>query len=152
MNSEMLRSEIKNLLEGQSFAVLSTRSDQEAPHSTIVCFVSADELETLVFATPRTTRKFANLVARPETTLFIDDRTQFLGNLKDIWAIEARGLFREASADESSAYRALFLNKYPDLKDFVDAASSALCLLDVRSYDVVHQFQDVMRYLPGALK
>ena len=121
MNREMLGAEIKKHLESQSFAVLSTRSENEAPHSTIVCFVSADDLETLVFVTPRTTRKFANLIVRPEATLFIDDRSSFMGNLKDIWAIEARGIFREASVDESKAYGRLFLNKYPDLADFAAA-------------------------------
>ncbi len=152
MNSETLRSAIINRLESQSFAILSTRGNQDAPHSTIVCFASADELETLIFFTPRASRKFANLIDRPETTLFIDDRSLFMGNLKDIWGIEARGRFREATAEESPAYRGLFLNKYPDLIDFVDAKSAALCLLDVQSYDAVHHFQDVMRYFPGAKK
>jgi len=146
MNDDILGG-VRLRLATQSFAVLSTRGSDGAPHSTIVCFASADEGRTLLFVTPRSTRKFANILASPEVTLMVDDRTLFLGDLKDIWGIEARGPV-EVVDDESSAYRQVFLAKFPDMADFVMASSSALCRLRVRSYDVVHRFQEVMRVSP----
>ena len=145
-----LRLALKIRLEEQPFAVLSTHGHAGTPHATIVCFVTADDLHSLVFVTPRSTRKFALLRERPEAALFVDDRTLDVSDLKDIYGIEARGPVRELAPDEIPAYRELFLRKYPDLTDFADATGSAWCLLEVDSYDVVHRFQEVLRYSPGS--
>jgi hypothetical protein len=81
--------------------------------------------------------------------MFIDDRTLYLGDLTDIWGIEARGRFHEASPPEIDGYRNIFMKKYPALGEFSTASSSAWCVLEVQSYDVVHRFQEVERFYPG---
>jgi uncharacterized protein YhbP (UPF0306 family) len=150
MTEEELKQGIRLRLDSQSFAILSTNSDNNPPHSTIVCFVHADNLSTLVFVTPDTTRKYENMISNPKITLFVDDRSLFLGDLRDIWGIEARGCFRLPEESEKDGYRNLFLRKYPDLTEFADAGSSAWCLLEVESYDVVRKFQNVFKFTPGA--
>lgn len=150
MTEEELKRGIRQRLQSQSFAILSTMNENNPPHSTIVCFVHADDLSTLIFVTPSSTRKFANLIRNPQATLFIDDRTPYLSDLKDIWAIEAGGRVKIPEDRERQSYLDLFLRKYPDLSDFADSGSSALCLIEVESYDVVRRFQDVFRFVPGA--
>jgi uncharacterized protein YhbP (UPF0306 family) len=137
-------------LDEQSFAVLSTLDAVGLPHSTIVCFCAADHLATLAFVTPRTTRKFENLRLHPDAALFIDDRSNSMADIKNIWGIEARGRVRVASDLETPAYRDLFLTKYPTMEDFILADSSAICLLEVEKYDIVNRFQDVTHYVPDS--
>jgi uncharacterized protein YhbP (UPF0306 family) len=149
LNRSELRSGIKFRLENQNFAILSSVTSVGTIHSTIVCFVAADDLSTLVFVTPRASRKFTNLQNNPEAALFIDDRSLYLGELRDVWGVEARGRVRVAGKNEAGLYQEIYLAKYPDLADFAGAESSAWCLMDVDIYDVVHRFQDVMRYVPG---
>lgn len=139
---------MKIRLDRQTFAVLSTLDAAGLPHSTIVCFCTADHLATLAFVTPRTTRKFENLLLRPDATLFIDDRSNSMADIKSIWGIEATGRVREASDLERPAYRDLFMAKYPTMEEFIQADSSAICLLEVGKYDIVHRFQDVTQFVP----
>lgn len=150
MTEEELKRGIRQRLDSQSFAILSTRNENNPPHSAIVCFVHADDLSTLIFVTPRSSRKFANLISHPQVTLFIDDRTPFLSDLNDIWGIEAKGHFKIPEDREKPGYMDQFLRKYPDLSNFADSSSSAWCLIEVESYDVVRSFQDVFRFVPGA--
>lgn len=149
MTEENIRAELKAALSGQLFAVLSTHGSSGPPHSTIVCFTAADELASILFVTPRASRKYNLLTQRPEATLFIDDRRDDLKELDKIRGIEARGRVSELAPDDLELYRQLFLRKFPNLAGFVDAPSSAWFLLAVESYDVVWRFQQVLQYRPG---
>ena len=139
---------LKRLLGGQLFAVLATAGER-APHLNIVSFVSADELETIVFATPRQTHKFANLQARPQATLFVDNRSNRLRDLEEVFGVEISGTAGEAAGAAAEQYRELYLAKYPQLEGFVGSPGTALMAVKVRRYDVVHRFQDVVFWEVG---
>lgn len=153
VDEPQLRVTLKRLLAGQLFAVLATHGDR-APHLNIVSFAPADELATVLFATPRQTRKFANLLARSEVSLFVDNRSNRARDLEEVFGIEISGVAREVSREEPSAaagaaaaarhYREIYLARFPELEDFVDSPGTALVAVSVRRYDVVHRFQDVV--------
>ena len=56
------RHRLRGLFESQKLAVLSTQSDGQ-PYASLVAFWAPDDLKSIYFATPNTTRKFANLAA-----------------------------------------------------------------------------------------
>ena len=148
MTSPDIESSIRVRLKEQKFGVLSTVSSDGRPHSTIVCFVSDADLKTIVVVTPETTRKFRNLMDRPQATFFFDDRTASLADLNSIWGIEAQGRIRRSTEAERRNYREIFLRKYPALIQFADSESSYWCVFGVDYYDVVYRFQDVFRFQP----
>lgn len=149
MTEDDIRGELKTALGRQLFAVLSTHGENGPPHSTIVCFRAADDLASILFVTPRTTRKYTLLQERPEATLFFDDRRDDLAELHEIRGIEARGRAEELDSHDLGLYGPLFMRKYPNMKSFVEAPSSAWFLLSVKSYDMVWRFQQVLQYRPG---
>ena len=144
MKDTDLRISVKRLLARQLYGVLATRGEGERPHQSIVAFVSADDLGSLVFATPRSTRKFEFLSRRPEVALFSDDRRERIDDLMQVTGVEASGKARELPARERQGYRALYLSKYPEMAEFVDAPGTALVRIEVERYDVVDHFQHVL--------
>ena len=148
MNQNTMRNTLFSMFDEQLFAVLSTHGKEGPPHSTIVCFVAADQLRSIIFVTPVSSRKYLLLKERPEAAIFFDDRRGEMSVLKDIRGVEARGAVSELQAESVGIYRSIFLRKYPDLKSFVDAQSTAWFCLKVECYDLVHRFQDVLQYRP----
>ena len=47
-------------------------------------------------------------------------------------------------ARERQGNRALYLSKYPEMAEFVDAPGTALVRIEVERYDVVDHFQHVL--------
>ena len=143
MEEAQLRGMLRRLLGEQLFAVLATVGER-APHLNIVSFVSADELATVLFATPRQTKKFTNLQARPEVSLFVDNRSNRPRDLEEVFGIEIFGEAGEAAGASAAHYRELYMAKYPELEGFLESPGTALMAVRVRRYDVVHRFQDVV--------
>jgi general stress protein 26 len=143
MEESQLRGTLRSLLGEQLFAVLAT-AGQRAPHLNIVSFAAADELRTILFATPRQTHKFANLQVRPEVSLFVDNRTNRLRDLEQVYGVEIAGTAAEAAGESSDRYRELYLARFPALEDFLDSPGTALMSVRVRRYDLVHRFQEVV--------
>jgi heme iron utilization protein len=135
---------VKQLMARQLYGVLATQPDSGAPHSSIVAFVSADDLCSVVFATPRNTRKYRFLIARPEVSLFVDNRRERADELMQIVGIEANGTAHELSGLQLERYRAHFLAKYPEMAAFADSEESAFIRISVARYDVVDHFQHVL--------
>jgi len=149
MDELELRTKVSTILGAQLYGVLSTQGEAGAPHASIIAFVTADALGSLVFVTPRTTRKFTYLVARPEAAFFIDDRRSDPDELMQVTGIEVHGAVTELTGDERTVYRELYLARHPAMASFIDAPGSALMCMTVDRYDVVDHFQHVL-VLPGA--
>lgn len=144
MTDTDLRISVKRLLARQLYGVLATRGEGGRPHLSIVAYISADDLGGLVFATPRNTRKFEYLSKRPEVALFSDDRRERIDDLMEVTGVEVSGTAREVPARDRGGYRALYLSKFPEMAEFVDAPGTALVRVDVDRYDVVDHFQHVL--------
>ena len=144
-----LKTAVKKLLAQQLYGVLATQGEGGVPHLSIVGFVSADDLRSLVFVTPRNTRKYSFIAARPEVAFFVDDRRERVEDLMQVIGVESHGTARELAPERCEQYRALFMAKYPEMGDFVTAPGSAIVRIEVSRYDVVDHFQHVL-VLPGA--
>lgn len=134
---------LRRLLGSQLFAVLGTVGER-APHLNLVSFAAADDLRTVLFATPRQTQKFANLQAHPDVSLFVDNRTNRLPDLQRVHGVEIAGTATTAAEAEAARYRELYLARFPELEDFLGSPGTALLAVRVRRYDLVHRFQEVV--------
>ena len=134
--------DISKLFSDQLFGVLST-TGESGPHSSIVSFVSADDLKSIIFSTPRQTRKYKNIIGNPAVSLLIDNRSNRIVDLEEVTAVEARGTAEEVDSSRLYMYRELFEEKYPDMGDFIHSPGNALMRVAVRRYDIVRHFQNV---------
>ncbi|TVR04122.1 MAG: pyridoxamine 5'-phosphate oxidase family protein [Spirochaetaceae bacterium] len=135
---------VKQLMARQLYGVLATQGDAGTPHTSIVAFVSADDLNSVVFVTPRKTRKYRFLTERPSVALFVDNRRERADELMQVIGIEVTGTARELAGTHRNRYRAIFLAKYPEMAEFADAEDSSFIHVAVSRYDVVDHFQHVM--------
>jgi general stress protein 26 len=140
-----LQREIAELLLTQKLAVLSSQTPEGSPYSSLIAFAATDDLQKIVLATPRATRKFANIKHNPKISLLIDNRSNREQDFHDAKAVTVMGTASEIHPDASGKYLAsLYLRKHPYLDDFLHSPSTAFLLISVWRYNLVRRFQEVM--------
>jgi general stress protein 26 len=145
INREQLLREITELLLSQKLAVLATQSSEGLAYASLIAFASTDDLQKIVFATPKATRKFANIKHNPNISLLIDDRSNNEKDFHDAQAITVMGVVDRIDNDASqNELASLYLSKHPYLEDFIHSPSTAFIIILVRSYYLVSRFQEVM--------
>ena len=108
-----------------------------------MAFAVTPDLRCIVLATYRETRKHANLLANPRVSLLIDNRTNKSIDYHDAVAISAQGTVSEVDLARGAGLLQLYLRKHPQLREFATAPDCVLLNLEVESYYVVSQFQNV---------
>ena len=141
--SPQLTQILKNLFSSQRLATLATQGKGQA-YGSLVAFAASDDLKHLLFATTRATRKYANLTGAPRVAMVIDNRTNQESDFHKTIAATATGTVKEVEGKEKESFLKLYLSKHPYLKDFVTSPTCALLCLEVETYYVVSQFQNVM--------
>ena len=139
------------LLDGaQPFAVLATE-EAGRPYTSLVAFALSPDLTRVLFATPKTTRKYKNIVSGKHVALLVDNRSRAGKDLLEAEAITIVGtaapLRRGRTRDELAA---VFVRKHPDLEEFVRSATTALISVSIRECVHVSRFQAVSVWRPSA--
>jgi putative heme iron utilization protein len=147
-NSEEIQGKLTELFSSQKLAVLSTQS-QGQPYASLVSFVATEDLKYLLFATSRTTRKYANLAADSRAALLVDSRSNRDSDLHQAIAVTATGVVDETQGAERDRFVRLYLAKHPYLDEFVNSPTNALLRLTVEGYVMVSRFQNVMVLHPS---
>jgi hypothetical protein len=141
---------IRTLVTGQPYSVLCTQS-QSQPYGSLVAFAASDDLKTLVFSTPVSTRKYRLLTECAHVALLIDSRSNSPENMMGIEAVTATGRAHVvAPGPEFDGWAALLTARHPHLAKFVHAESSALVRVQVVRYLHVCRFQEVHQWVPGS--
>lgn len=140
--------QLRNLFSSRRLAVLATETEGK-PYASLVAFAASDDLKTIVFATTRSTRKFAYLSTNPSVALLIDDRTNEVADFRNAMAVTATGTAQEINANRNKRLLRLYLEKHPYLKEFVSSPTCAVVKVNVRTYYAVRQFQRVFEFHVG---
>ena len=142
MDSDQLLIRLGQLMSGQRFAALAT-SGCTTPYINLVAFASSPDLQRVWFATPRGTRKHANLRTDSRAALLVDNRTNQAADLAQAMAATVMGQATALSGEPLAVARGIYLSKHPGLEEFAASATCAFFELCVTRYVVVHSFQDV---------
>lgn len=124
---------ITRLLASQRLAALATEGGGR-PYVNLVAFVASDDLTKIFLATPRDTRKYANLAANPHASLLVDNRADAGQDPDQGMAVTALGTAAEVSEDRQDAVRRLYLKRHPALSRFIADPEVALLSLRVSRY------------------
>ncbi|MDX9802189.1 MAG: pyridoxamine 5'-phosphate oxidase family protein [Spirochaetia bacterium] len=139
---------IKELLDSESFAVLSTQGEGQ-PYSSLISFACTDDLKKLVFATPSDTRKFSLITQSGRVSILIDNRSEGHESLNRLCAVTVTGrasVVKDKS--EAEKWKKSLIKAHPYLEAFVKAGSSAVILVDAERYFFVKRFQEVIEWSP----
>ena len=145
-----LNATLRDLFASQLLAVLAT-TGTDGPYASLVAFAANDDLNTLVFATGRSTAKFKNMLVHRPVSLLIDNRDNSPADFSAALAVTALGEAVETLGPERQRLRRLFLARHPDLWDFVHDPATALMQVKVRRYIVVDRFQRARPWTPDNL-
>ena len=141
---------IRDLVEGEPFAVLATQGDAQPYGSVIALAVSAD-LTQAAFCTSRATRKYSLLERCDRVALVIDDRSKHGDDIRCVSAVTATGRGAElAPGADHDHWQAELLARHPYLEEFLASPSCAIFLVEIVRYLHVARFQEVSQWIPRA--
>jgi len=138
-----IKRDLKKLLQSQPLAVLATQNRGQ-PYASLIAFASSDDLESLYFATTRSTRKYANLSSDSRVAVLVDNRSNKASDFRWAMAATATGKAKEVNARKRKKALELHLDKHPHLREFVHSPTCALCEIRVQTFFVVTRFQHVV--------
>ncbi len=138
-----LKEFLKDLFSSQRLAVLATQSKTQ-PYGSLIAFMATEDLKHLLFATTRATRKYANISKNPKIAMVVDSRSNQEADFHQAAAVTATGSVKEVVGPQKRRFQKLYLSKHPYLKEFVSSPTCALLRMDVETYYVVRQFQNVV--------
>lgn len=139
---------IRKLMNAELYAVLCTQG-QGQPYGSVVAYAASQDLTSVVFATPITTRKFRLLSECNRVALVVDNRAARPDDLMAIEAVTATGqALRIAQGPEFARWADLLAARHPYLKSLITASSCALFRVDIIRYFHVVRFQEVRQWIP----
>ncbi len=136
---------LRHLLETQKYAVLAT-DNHGHPYTSLMAYSITDDLRAFILMTERGRLKYENLMSNPRVAIMIDNRENLGSDLEATLAVTAQGVAEEISGDARDAARAFCLARHPALQSFADSPSCAFIHIQVTSYLIVRQFQDVTEW------
>jgi hypothetical protein len=133
---------LRRIVGRARFAVLATVSPG-GPHQSLVAFAISPDLREVVFATPRNTSKYANIIADPRVSILVSGSER----AKSVMGAEAVSLEGRAMVVRRGKRRdgmtGLLLAIHPELEAFLAAPTTALVAIAVETGTHVEDFQRV---------
>ena len=140
---EDIKQRLRELFDAQTLAVLATHGGGQ-PYASLVAFVASEDLRQIHFATPKTTRKFANLSNDHRVAVLVNSSINQAADFHRAISVTAVGNAEEIEGAEREKILTQYLAKHPHLADFVKSPTCALVRVIPRSYYMVKNFQTVM--------
>ncbi|MFC1713318.1 pyridoxamine 5'-phosphate oxidase family protein [Candidatus Poribacteria bacterium] len=131
------------MLRSQQLGVLATYGS-EYPYTNIVGFAADYDLSYILFATFRDTRKYENIQSDSHVSILMDNRSNSAEDFSSAQALTALGTAQEVCKDDEHDFMSLYLQKYPNLREFISDPNCALIKIKVDKYIMVSRFQEVM--------
>ena len=144
-DKQQIKQTLSELFASQKLAVLGTHQRGQ-PYGSLVAFAATQDLKSIVFATTRATRKFANLQADSRVSMVFDNRSNRVADFRKAVAATALGRAKELRGEERKKLAELYLAKHPHLKEFVASPTCALVRIRVEVYYLVWRFQNVIEW------
>ncbi len=140
--NEQFRKRLRELFRAQNLATLSTHHGGQ-PYASLVAFVASDDLNQIFFATPKTTRKYANIVTDGRVAVMVNSSMNQTSDFHRAISVTAVGKAKDVIGKDKKRILGQYLAKHPYLEDFVKSPTCALVQVSVDSYYMVKNFQNV---------
>jgi nitroimidazol reductase NimA-like FMN-containing flavoprotein (pyridoxamine 5'-phosphate oxidase superfamily) len=135
-NPQQTEQIIRELFAEQKVGVLATQADRH-PYCNLIAFTPADDLQLLLFTTPRSTKKFRNLTSCPQVAFLVDNRLSAGVDFTAGVAVTALGQVAEAAPERRELLRSRHISRHERLAGFINDPDSVLLQLRVTTYIVV---------------
>jgi heme iron utilization protein len=130
----------------QRHAVLATDA-QGKPYTSLVAYALTSDGKGILFATPKSTRKYKNILANSMVSLLIDTRSNtdraYMGAESVTILGKAHPVKKGLKRDNLTE---IFIRKHPRLAEFVHSPETALIYVEMLHCVHVTQFQTVSEW------
>ncbi len=131
----------------QRHAVLATVSDGR-PYTSLIAFAMTPDMTGVVFATPRDTAKYRNILNNSKVALLIDTRANTDAAYMKSEAVTVIGTAKPVRrGSKREALAGLLTKKHPALRKFVREKSTAIVVVNAEKCFHVGSFQKVSAWL-----
>lgn len=141
-----VKDRLHHLNRKECYAVLATDAGGQ-PYTTLIAYALAKDLKGVVFATPKNTSKYRNILKNSRVSVLIDSRFQtgcdYL-NTESVTVIGAAHALRKGGKWTASVN--LLKKKHPQLRDFFTSPTTAIIHIDVTHYIHVDRFQRISEW------
>ena len=138
---------LQELFATQRSAVLATTENGQ-PYLSLMAFATTSDLQYLLAATYRATRKYRNIEADPRVALLVDNRSNQPSDIEQSMAVTVLGRAQEVGATEKNQFLRIYLAKHPHMEKFVSSPECVLIKVKVERYFVVSNFQKIKEVVP----
>jgi nitroimidazol reductase NimA-like FMN-containing flavoprotein (pyridoxamine 5'-phosphate oxidase superfamily) len=129
---ETVLNNIEQLIRNNMLCVLAT-TGAEGPHASLMAYDHAPDCRTLFMFTPKSTRKYGNLIGSPDVSILIDTRSE--EPRQNVRALTVNGIAREINdTAEISAVRLRFIERHLHLATIVGGEDIAWFRISVHSF------------------
>jgi nitroimidazol reductase NimA-like FMN-containing flavoprotein (pyridoxamine 5'-phosphate oxidase superfamily) len=129
----------------QHHAVLATLSGKR-PYTSLVSFALTPDASGLLFATPRKTQKYRNIIKNKNVSLLINTAKNTSKDYKNAEAVTIQGKARTLSGKKRTVFAGILAVKHPNLKSFINSATTALVMVEAEYCVHVSSFQKVTEW------
>jgi nitroimidazol reductase NimA-like FMN-containing flavoprotein (pyridoxamine 5'-phosphate oxidase superfamily) len=144
--TEAVAERLKVMNRSQKHAVLATVSDGQ-PYTSLVAFAMTPDMKQAVFATPRNTAKYGNILASGRVALLIDTRSNTDASYMKAEAVTVIGKARPVRRGvKREALAGILTRKHPALTRFVREETTAVIVVEAERCFHTGSFQHVSEW------
>jgi nitroimidazol reductase NimA-like FMN-containing flavoprotein (pyridoxamine 5'-phosphate oxidase superfamily) len=127
-------------------AVLATDSDGK-PYTSLIAYALTPDLKGIIFSTPKTTRKYKNILRNNHVSLLIDTRSNTKKDYMSAESVTIIGNARPVRRRKEWLELAQVLKKkHPELSEFIDSPETAGVFVKITRCIHVTKFQSVSEW------
>lgn len=124
-------------------AVLATESEGQ-PYTSLISYAVTPDAKGIVFATPKSTQKYKNILKNRCVSILIDTRSNTEKDYTDAEAITILGNAHPIRRGKKwMEYAKILKRKHKRLASFIDSSETALVYINITKYIHVTKFQSV---------
>ena len=133
--------------KGQLHAILATALDGQ-PYTSMIAYALTPDKKGIVFATPRETQKYENILKNNRVSLLIDTRSN---TEKDYMSAESLTILGNAmpvrKGGKWSALAGVLMQKHPNLNEIIRSPETKLIFVKITRCIHVTRFQTVSEWI-----
>jgi nitroimidazol reductase NimA-like FMN-containing flavoprotein (pyridoxamine 5'-phosphate oxidase superfamily) len=137
---------LRILNKTQMHAVLATDCNGQ-PYASLIAYALTPDMKGVVFATPKSTRKYKNILRNSHVSLLIDTRSNTKKDYMDAESITIIGKACPLRRGKRwSDLAGILKRKHTELSEFINSQETALVLVQITKGIHVTKFQSVSEW------
>lgn len=141
-----VKARLKYLNEKERYAVLATDSDGQ-PFTSLIAYALTDDLKGVIFATPKNTSKYKNILQNPRVSVLIDSRFKSGCDYLNTESVTIIGIAHPLrKGRKRTELSSILMKKHSKLSTFIKSSTTALILIGVAHYIHVGNFQCISEW------